>query len=225
MNYKSLLTAARKSQDWIVDLRRKIHRRPELKYREVETSRLVRTTLEELGIPFRSPVAKTGVVATLGDGSGPCVALRADMDALPVKEEADVDFRSEVDGVMHACGHDCHTAMLLGAARLLKERESSLSGTVKLIFQPAEEGGAGAEKMCEEGVLEDPAVDRIFGLHVLPFEETGVVASRPGPLLAAAGTFEIAITGKGGHAAMPHLTIDPVITAAKPTTSYPRGPS
>ena len=210
-----LLEEARSIAAWIVDLRRQLHRHPELMYEEVETSRLVRATLDDLGIPYRHSVAKTGVVATIGRGPGPCVALRADMDALSIHEETDVPFRSEIDGKMHACGHDCHTAMLLGAARLLKTREAELPGVVKLIFQPAEEGGAGADRMCDEGALRSPEVEQIFGLHVWPGATTGVVMSNAGAILAATGAFEITVKGKGGHGAMPHLAIDPVSCAAK----------
>src|SRR5438093_5795547 len=126
MDAKECLEQATAQRDWIVGIRRELHRHPELMYEEVKTSALVRRVLGELGIPFQFPVAETGVVATLGDGQGPCVALRADMDALPIHEEADVPFRSQVDGRMHACRHDCHTAMLLGAARILKAHESEI---------------------------------------------------------------------------------------------------
>jgi IAA-amino acid hydrolase len=204
--------------DWITQLRRQLHRFPELMYEEVKTSALVRQTLDELDIPYRHPLAKTGVVATLGNGQGPCVALRADMDALPIHEEADVSFRSEVDGKMHACGHDCHTAMLLGAARLLKQREAEINGTVKLIFQPAEEGGAGGRLMRDEGALENPRVQRIFGLHVWPQLPTKSFGSRAGVFLAASGFLEMTVRGRGGHAALPHLAIDPVSVAAKIVT-------
>ena len=155
------------------------------------------------------------MVATVGPSQGPCVALRADMDALPIQEATGLDFASEVPGVMHACGHDCHTAMLLGAARLLKSRESHLEGPVKLLFQPAEEGGAGGKRMHDEGALQQPNVQRIFGLHVWPLAPTGVIVSRPGPFMAACSNFELEVTGQGGHAAMPHLTRDPVSTACK----------
>jgi IAA-amino acid hydrolase len=215
MPLDTVLDDARSIQDWILDLRRRIHRQPELQYEEVETSRLVQKTLGELDIPFQANIAETGVVATIGGGDGPCVALRADMDALPIHEEADVAFRSEVDGKMHACGHDCHTAMLLGAARLLKQQETELPGTVKLLFQPAEDGGAGGKRMLDEGALENPKVQRIFGLHVWPMAETGSVASRAGTFLAASGGLQIVVRGRGGHAAMPHLSIDPVTTSAK----------
>jgi amidohydrolase len=210
-----LLDEAKELSSWMVGIRRQLHRHPELMYQEVKTSQLIRETLDRLGIKYRYPVAVTGVVATIGSGDGPCVGLRADMDALPVHEEADVDFKSEIHNRMHACGHDCHTTMLLGAARLLKQHEAELRGTVKLIFQPAEEGGAGADRMCREDVLENPKVDRIFGLHVWPWMTTGVVSGASGVVLAAAGAFEITLTGKGGHGAVPHLAVDPVVCAAK----------
>jgi len=215
MNAKSLLAEAREIHDWIAELRRRIHRHPELMYEEVETSRIVRETLDGLGIEYRWPVAETGVVAALGDGNGPCVALRADMDALPIHEETDVPFRSGVDGKMHACGHDAHTAMLLGAARLLKAREGDIRGTVKLFFQPAEEGGAGGDRMVSEGALENPTVQRVFGIHVWPFVPSGTVAGRAGTFLAATSSLRVVVTGKGGHGAIPQMTFDPVATAAK----------
>ncbi len=210
-----VLSEARELSGWIVGLRRRLHAIPELGYEEHKTSQLIRETLTELGIPWQGPIAETGVVATLSGGRGPCVALRADIDALPIEEQADVPFRSQHPGRMHACGHDCHTAMLLGAARLLKQRESELKGTVKLIFQPAEEGLAGAERMCHAGVLRDPPVERIFGMHVWPATPTGQMAGRAGTFLAATGFMHIVVEGVGGHAAMPHLTVDPVCTAAK----------
>ncbi|TVP98860.1 MAG: amidohydrolase [Planctomycetaceae bacterium] len=215
MQTKDLLQQAQADQDWIVGLRRELHRFPELRYEEFRTSEVVRRTLTELDIPFEHPIATTGVVARLGNGNGPCVALRADMDALPIEEEADVDFCSENPGKMHACGHDCHTAMLLGAAKLLKRHEDQIQGTVKLLFQPAEEGGAGGRRMIKEGALENPQVERIFGLHVWPELTTGHVAGRSGPLLAAVGSFRIRVVGRGGHAAFPHTTHDPVMATAQ----------
>jgi IAA-amino acid hydrolase len=215
----TLLARAAAHKEWIVGLRREIHRHPELLYQELRTSALVRRVLDDLEIPYRYPVAGTGVVATLGNGDGPCVALRADMDALPIHEDADVPFRSEVDGKMHACGHDCHTAMLLGAARLLKEHEAEITGTVKLLFQPAEEGGAGGLRMCEEGALESPRVDRAFALHVWPFVPTGTVTARAGTFLAAAGVLDIVVKGVGGHAAMPQTGADPVVASAAIVTA------
>ena len=218
MQREQILQEAQAIQDWIVARRRQLHQHPELMYEEVQTSQLVRDTLDELGVSYQSPIAETGVLASIGNGDGPCVALRADMDALPIHEEAEVEFRSEVDGKMHACGHDCHTSMLLGAARLLKQHEAEIQGTVKLLFQPAEEGGAGGHRMTEEGVLENPTVQRIFGLHVWPILETGTVGACEGTFLAAAGFMQISVKGRGGHAAMPQYTIDPVIAAAKIVT-------
>ncbi len=219
MSAETVLQAAQSLAPWIVDQRRRLHRIPELKYEEVKTSALVRATLDELSIPYVSGLAETGVVATVGPKDGPCVALRADMDALAIEEAVVSDFRSTHPGRMHACGHDCHTAMLLGAAKILKDREATLPGPVKLIFQPAEEGGAGAEKMCQAGVLDAPKVQRIFGLHVWSLLPTGTIGSKAGTFLAAAGELDIVIRGKGGHAAMPHLAIDPVTTAAQVITA------
>lgn len=206
---------ARGIAEWIIQKRRRLHEIPELKYQEIQTSALVRSTLDELGIAYREGIAETGVLATVGPESGPCVALRADMDALPIQEEVELPFKSRHPGTMHACGHDCHTAMLLGAARLLKEREAELQGPVKLIFQPAEEGGAGADRMCQAGILEAPQVQRVFGLHVWPQLPTGTIGSRAGTFLASAGEFEIVVRGQGGHAAMPHHTHDPVPVAGQ----------
>ena len=210
---------AKKISDWIIEIRRELHKHPELMYEEFKTNELVRRELDQLDITYKSPIAKTGVLATIGNGSGPCVALRADMDALPIHEETDVPFRSKIDGKMHACGHDCHTAMLLGAAKLLKSRESEINGTIKLLFQPAEEGGAGGKLMREEGALDNPKVERIFGLHVWPQMPTGQIGSREGTFLAATSFLDLTIKGVGGHAAVPHLTKDPVLTSAQVITN------
>ena len=210
---------AKEISDWIIKLRRELHRHPELMYEEVKTSALVRRELDNLGISYKSPIAKTGVLASIGNGNGPCVALRADMDALPIHEETDVEFKSEIDGKMHACGHDCHTAMLLGAAKILKSKESEINGTVKLFFQPAEEGGAGGKLMRDEGALENPKVERIFGLHVWPQMPTGQIGSKKGTFLAATSFLDLTIKGVGGHAAVPHLTRDPVLTSAQIITN------
>ena len=215
MQSSDIISQSKEIHQWIVEKRRAIHRHPELMYEEFETSRLVQSTLSDLGIEYEKDIAVTGVVGVVGNGEGPCIALRADMDALPIHEEADVDFRSEIDGKMPACGHDCHTAMLLGAARVLKDNESEINGTIKLIFQPAEEGGAGGKMMRDQGVLEDPDVEQIFGLHVSDKLPTGTLASKEGTLLAATSSIKILVSGNGGHAAMPHLTSDPVVTGSK----------
>jgi amidohydrolase len=213
--------------DFLVDARRTLHQRPELMYQEEETSEIIQSILKDLDVSFTTGWAINkhpdvypgpggyGIVADIGTGEEPCVLLRADMDALPIHERTPIDFRSQRDNTMHACGHDGHTTMLLGAASILKSMEHSLNGTVRLLFQPAEEGGAGALRMIEEGVLELPPKPRhALGMHVWPTLPSGAVASRPGPLLAACEIFEIVIHGVGGHAAMPHLTVDPIVTAA-----------
>lgn len=215
MEISEIASQSKEIHQWIVEKRRTIHRHPELMYEEFETSKLVQNTLKELKIPYKKDIAITGVVGTIGNGNGPCIALRADMDALPIHEETDIDFKSEIDGKMHACGHDCHTAMLLGAARVLKENEDKIKGTIKLIFQPAEEGGAGGKMMREQGVLLDPKVQQIFALHVAGTIPVGTLASREGTLLAATSSIKILVKGKGGHAAAPHNTNDPVVTGSK----------
>ena len=215
MQTSKIISEAKEIQSWIVEKRRTIHRHPELMYEEFETSKLVQKTLSDLDITFEKDIAITGVVGIVGNGKGPCIALRADMDALPIHEETDIDFKSKIDGKMHACGHDCHTAMLLGAARLLKENEEEINGTIKLIFQPAEEGGAGGKMMRDQGVLQNPKVEQIYALHVAGTMPMGTLASREGTLLAGTSTVKIIVKGNGGHAAAPHHTIDPVVTGSK----------
>lgn len=216
-----LLQAAHTLAPSIVNDRRTIHSHPELAYTEEQTSTLVQARLREIGVPFRAGVAGTGVVGVIkgGQGDGPCVLLRADMDALPILEQTPVPFASEIPGVMHACGHDAHTAILLGVARILHERRDAFAGSVKLAFQPAEEGGAGAARMIEQGLLEDPPVDAAFMLHVGAELPAGTVAVGGGPLLAGADSFTITIRGRGGHAARPHIAVDPVVVGAHIVTA------
>lgn len=212
-----LLEEAREIEDEIISIRRQIHQNPELAYHEFSTAELVASKLKSLGIETRTGVGGTGVLGILsGKGGGRVVALRADMDALPIEEKSDVEFKSKVKGVMHACGHDTHVAMLIGAAMLLSKHKGDLDGTVKFIFQPAEEHGGrgGAKPMIEDGVMENPKVDYVFGLHIsdrIPSFSFGV---REGAFMAAPDQFKIRVIGKGGHASEPHKTIDPIYIAA-----------
>ena len=219
MDYHKIKDESMSISDWIISIRRELHEHPELMYEEFKTSELIRRELDKLEISYKHPIAETGVLASIGNGNGPCVALRADMDALPIHEETDVSFKSKIDGKMHACGHDCHVSMLLGAAKLLKGKEDQINGTVKLLFQPAEEGGAGGKLMREEGALKNPDVERIFGLHVWPQMPSGQIGSREGTFLAATSSLNLTVKGVGGHAAVPQLTKDPVLTSARIITN------
>jgi len=208
-----LADAARVLPD-VVDLRRRIHRAPELGLELPGTQAHVLEAIDGLGLDVRTGDTVTSVVADLaGDRGGPIVLLRADMDALPMPEDTGLEFASEIDGAMHACGHDAHTAMLVGAARLLADRRASLPGTVRLMFQPGEEGFHGARHMIEEGALTD--VSAAFALHVSPNLPSGTVWTKGGPLMASADELYITVTGKGGHASTPYLANDPMPVAAE----------
>lgn len=200
-------------------LRRELHAHPELGYTEFETARRVAAWLEPLpGFSLRKNVAATGIVAVLDAGkTGPCVALRADMDALPITEQTGVAHASQRPGLMHACGHDGHTAALVGAALVLARIRDQLRGPVKFLFQPAEEGGAGGKRMIEERALEDPPVAAIFGAHNMPTADLqlGEIGLRPGPFMGGGMNFFIDVHGRGGHAAAPHTTIDPIYVGAQ----------
>jgi len=202
----------------IVALRREIHKEPELGFDTKKTAEKVLAALDGLPLEIQTGVAENGIVATLkGEGDGPTVALRADMDALPIHEETDLPFASGTDGKMHACGHDGHTSMLVGAAKALSGMRDRLNGTVKFIFQPAEEGGGGGRVMVEEGVADD--VNSIFALHLWPGLPFGVAATKGGPIMAAADAFEMTVRGSGGHGAMPHLAADAIVIAAQVVTA------
>lgn len=197
--------------------RRHLHAHPELGFREHETAAFIAERLRGLGLEVQTGVASTGVVGLLRGGRpGKTVLLRADIDALPIQEENEVPYRSRVPGVMHACGHDGHTAILLSAARVLAERREGLAGAVKFAFQPSEEQPpGGAIKMIEAGVLADPHVDAAFGLHLGQNLPLGTVMARPGAISAASDRFVLRIAGKGGHAARPHLCVDAALVAAQ----------
>ena len=201
-------------KDWLVEIRRRIHMYPELGFEETETSKLVSEWLERFGFQVKKGWAKTGVVGLLeGRGPGKTVAIRADMDGLPLEEANPVPYVSKIKGKMHACGHDAHVAILLGVARFFSSIRNQVEGNIKWIFQPAEEGGGGGRVMVEEGVLENPKVDAIFGAHVFPFLPTGKVGIYEREGLAATDRFTIHILGKGGHAAAPHVSKDPILAA------------
>jgi len=207
-------------EDWLVSIRRDLHRHPELCYEEKRTSERIAGILSEMGYKVRRGVAKTGVVATLGNRKRPCLGLRADMDALPVQEmetPLNVSYRSVYQGVMHACGHDANATIMLGVAKVLAENPGVLETSgicVKFLFQPAEEGGAGARQMMEEGALENPKPTAIVAVHMFPDLEVGWAGLAESLSHASADSFHIRLIGKGGHAARPHQSRDPIVAAS-----------
>ncbi|MGE4509328.1 MAG: M20 family metallopeptidase [Eubacteriaceae bacterium] len=214
---KEILEQANKLQDELTEIRHHIHRHPELGLETVKTADFVIEKLKEMGYEPKR-IGGNGVTVTVGKKPGKCFLIRGDMDALPIEEEADVDYKSEIPGRMHACGHDMHTTMLLGAAKLLKENEEQINGVVKLLFQPGEEIMNGAKSMIEAGILENPKVDGAFMFHVVsgfPVPTGNIICPEPGNRASSNDAFEIRIQGKGGHGAMPEKSVDPINVAVK----------
>jgi amidohydrolase len=207
------MQSVREQREYSVAMRRYFHRYPELSWKEFNTAGKIREELARMGLPY-TEVSETGTIATLrGNSDAPVIGLRCDIDALPIREVKDLEFRSENDGVMHACGHDAHIAMLLTAAKVLSAHRDLLNCTVKLIFQPAEEVVTGALSMLASGELDD--VDRICGMHIFPFLEHGTISVDAGPRYTSSDTMKIRIIGKSGHGAMPHHAVDPIYVGAK----------
>lgn len=216
MPNKDIASMAQAMAGELVQIRRDLHRWPELSFQESKTSAYIQKKLSEYGIEFQAGVAGTGVIALIRGGKqGKTILIRADMDALPILEQNPAPYRSQNEGVMHACGHDAHVACLLGAAKILKAIAGELCGNVKLMFQPGEETTGGALPMINEGLLEDPAVDAAIALHVESSFDCGKIVLKPGPVMASPDEFNITIKGKGGHGALPHKAVDPILTGAK----------
>lgn len=222
MGLAGILEEARGVAEEAVELRRRIHRQPEIGLRLPRTQAVVLEALDGLGLDVRTGERTTSVVARLTGGRpGPTLLLRADMDALPLREDTGLPFASEVEGAMHACGHDAHVAMLLAAARLLARRRAALAGSVLLMFQPGEEGYHGARVMLEEGLLDGGAPPTgAFALHVTHRQAAGVIATRPGPTMASGDTIQILVRGKGGHASAPHDCLDPIPIACEMVQAF-----
>lgn len=212
-----ILSISRKSFSDIVKLRREFHRNPELAFQETNTGKIIASEFEKLKIGVKEGVGKTGLVGILkGKGNAGVVALRADMDALPINEESNVPFASRNPGRMHACGHDAHMAMLIGAAKILCESKDKINGTVKFLFQPSEEKNpGGAPSMIKDGALDNPSVDVIFGQHITTEIPVGKFGFRSGPIMASADEIYLTVIGKGGHGASPHKAVDPIPIAAQ----------
>lgn len=206
--------------DAVIATRRDLHRHPELSWREERTQGVILERLRALGLEDVRPLARTGATALArGARAGPCVLWRADIDALPVPEKTDLPFASEREGVMHACGHDAHAAIALGLAELAADARDSLAGAVRFVFQPAEEASGGAALCIEEGILDEPHVERCLGLHISADVPVGTINVAPGPFFASPTSLRIVITGRGGHAASPHQSVDAVVTAAHVITA------
>jgi amidohydrolase len=206
--------------DYSRDLRRDLHQHPELAFQEVRTAKIVAQELGKIGLEVRTGVGKTGVVGILeGERPGPVILLRFDMDALPIEEATGAPYTSKTPGVMHACGHDGHTTIGLTVARLLQGHAADLPGTIKFMFQPAEEWVAGAKAMIADGVLDEPRPAMALGLHLWNYEPIGWFGVTPGPAMAAVNSFEVEVTGLGGHAALPEKTHDPIVAAAQIITA------
>ena len=202
-----------KIKNTIIETRRDLHKHPELSFKEFRTSKIVSEKLEKFGFEVQTNIGKTGVIGVLkGKHKGKTIAMRADMDALPIQETSDVPYKSINDGIMHACGHDAHVAILLGAAEILSKKINQINGNIKFIFQPAEEGFGGAQYMIDDGAIDD--VDEIYGLHVWNYQKAGTVGIKSGPVMAAADKFTISIKGIGGHGAAPQGTVDATIVAS-----------
>jgi amidohydrolase len=215
-----LRSSIRSLQPQLVDWRRRLHQQPELAFQERQTAQLIADHLQAWGINHQVGVAQTGILAVIqGDRPGPVLAIRADMDALPVQEANTVPYRSQRDGFMHACGHDGHVAIALGTAHYLAQHRHQLAGTVKILFQPAEEGPGGAKPMIEAGALENPRPDAIIGLHLWNNLPLGTVGVRSGALMAAVELFDCIIQGRGGHGAMPHQTVDAIVVGSQVVTA------
>mgnify|MGYP000927233153 CR=1 FL=1 len=216
MNTEKIKNLSKKYYDRIVEIRHRIHMHPELAFQEHETSKLIANELMRMGIEVQNGIAKTGVVGLIkGEKPGKTILLRADMDALEVQEAADVPYKSKIKGKMHACGHDGHIAGVLGAAMILNDLKDELHGNIKLVFQPAEETEGGAKPMIELGIMENPHVDAAIGCHLWGSFKEGEVHIKEGPVMASPDVFTFKIIGKGGHAGIPHLSIDPIVITSQ----------
>lgn len=218
MNDQQLKQLVEAQKDWIISMRRKLHRIPEDGFKEFKTQRAIMDALDEIGVPYTTE--RTWVIGLIDGGHpGETVAIRADMDALPLVESEGCPFRSEHEGMMHACGHDAHVAMALGAAKVLNSLREQIHGKVKFLFQPAEETDGGAEPMVKAGAMENPHVDRVYGLHVMPHLPVGKIETRAGTLNASTDTVKLTIRGKAGHGAYPEQGTDAIICAAQVITA------